>query len=113
MRSIPKSKPQHSPPGPPLPSLPTSRVCPLQGDARTLSFAPNAAIAAALSACSPGALRHLDLSGCLEVTDEGLAPVAQLTSLRALVLHNCMKIADGAIKVCSAAGRGVVCMWGE
>ncbi|KIY98511.1 hypothetical protein MNEG_9454 [Monoraphidium neglectum] len=71
------------------------------GDARTLSFVPDLAVAAALRACSPSALRHLDLSGCLEVTDAGLAPVAALAALRELVLHNCMKIAAGAVEAVS------------
>jgi hypothetical protein len=71
----------------------------LQGDARSLSFVPDAAVGAALRACSPAALRALDLSGCLELTDCGLAPVAAFSRLEALVLHNCMKVAEKAIEV--------------
>lgn len=81
----------------------TTRIT--QGDARSLSFAPDAAIGAALAACDGGALAHLDLSGCLEMTDAGLAPVAGMGALRELVLHNCMKIGDRAIEV---RARGVV-----
>jgi hypothetical protein len=98
---------------PRMPS-PSRRPPPEQGDARTLSFVPDLAVAAALRACSPSALRHLDLSGCLEVTDAGLAPVAALAALRELVLHNCMKIAAGAVEVrgrCTEAVRGDSGWW--
>lgn len=60
---------------------------------------PDAAIGAAIRACSPRALRRLDLSGCLELTDAGLAHVSALTGLTELVLHNCMKLGERAIAV--------------
>ncbi|GBF95996.1 hypothetical protein Rsub_08811 [Raphidocelis subcapitata] len=71
------------------------------GDACSLSFVPDAAIGAALCACSPRALRRLDLSGSLELTDAGLAPVSALTGLTELVLHNCMKLGDRAVAALS------------
>jgi len=58
-------------------------------------------VGAALRACSPASLCALDLSGCLELTDGGLAAVAGFMDLEELVLHNCMKIGDAAVEAVS------------
>eukprot|EP00775_Hariotina_reticulata_P011095 gene11095-11249_t len=45
------------------------------------------------------ALKVLDLSGCIDVTDAGMQQLLGLTGLQRLQLHNCMKVHGGALQV--------------
>jgi hypothetical protein len=52
-------------------------------------------------------LQHLDLSGCQQITDAGVAHLAALTQLQHLDIRNCEQITDAGV---ANFGFGELCL---